>query len=69
MTWDELALAIGQMTSVQRSRQVLLLTDLDSDELGVTKLELAIATQEIWHGISIGNELVITKGDLYMREA
>lgn len=67
MTWRDLRDLLHDLRADQLDQPVLFIENLGKSDQYVNELDLTTATRDIYHGVSIGNELVLRRGDHYCR--
>lgn len=67
MTFAQLARRIARMIAEQQAQPVLFIDDLDGPDQQVVAVELVRAKHDIYHGISIGNELIVPQGGWFLQ--
>lgn len=59
MTWNQIANLIGRMPAKQRNNEAILIDDCGGPGQRVKQIEIARAPQDLYDGISIGNEIIV----------
>ncbi len=67
MTWNQIADLIGGMSAKQRRNEAVLMEDCGGPDQRVRQIEIVQASQDVYDGISIGNEMVLSRRDWYLR--
>lgn len=69
MTWEDLAKLIAEMPAARRNDPAVLVADYHGPDRRAVYLELIQAWEDVYVGISVGNEFVLSAGEFFLADS